>query len=653
MPLGKALDALKRLWRSVFDRGRKDTPSGELSTETPTSEPTPPDVPPSVAEPTEAPPSDEPPSGTSPSIPEPTEAPKADEPSTEPPLSPSDEEVQGDQESIERPVKEPPGLGPREIGGRRSEKGESASGRRTGPERSPRVRPLELICREASEGVQEIALVSSEERPIRGVRSAGAAIRKVKEAWPLPSLDEIVVAYEDGSEEPFPLSSSEPLIFKHKRDWRGDGRRVPRLTRGCFVVIAPAEWRRLDQPRVEPAPCSISNWTAHYFLLDTEAEAGPIGFREYSLEASKLRFQLSGEQVHDDSEDGKLFIGGAPELTCTPGITWVRVGEEGMEGWGKNFDPSGRSLDEVLNGRQGRFFVRVYEEKLLVDTGQFRYHQSLKEITVGGAQYTEDMLLLPLKRGYARTRVRFVDTGGGAIRPTLPPEATQEVSCSDELLVEPSQSSDLVVCSLETDAGSVGIVLELPRLWWRVGPPEEEASDDWCDKPLAMTREEFRDRAMRKEELRLRSPVRSVRVGFDDSSERGRKWEAGSRDIAIRLLDFVDCTQITDSLEEEAMLRVRFGDLGGEVAPIRILAEPPPPPPSPPPLPPPPESTLDAPAAYVKSRARGWRPGRGFSYNEIRSAGLVPGEVSVSVDSRRRTTHCANVETLGRTDVAG
>lgn len=650
MPLGKALDALKGLWRRFFprpDSGREDTQPSELPKEAPTPEPTLSDVPPLAPEPAGVPPSDEPPPDTSQPIPEPPEVPQADEPPTESSPSPPDEEVPSDQESTEPPAKEPRGAEPRSIPDRRLGPGESASERPPGPGRSPKVRPPELICREVSGGVQEIALASSEERPIKGVRSAGEAMRKVKGAWPLPSLDEIVVVYEDGSKEPFPLSSSEPLIFKHKRDWRGEGRKVPRLTQGCFVVIAPASWERLGKPRVAPGPCSIPGWTAHYFLLDAEAEDEPIGFEGYSLEASRLRFRLSGEQVHDDSEDGKLFIGEAPELTCTPGITWARVGEEGRGDWGENFDPRERSLGEVLNGRQGHFFIRVYEEKL-VDSGQFRYHQNLKEITVGGARYTEDMVFLPPKRGYARTRVRFVDTDGGAIRPTLPPKATQEVSRGDELLVEPSQSSDLVACSLETGSGPVGIVLKLPRFWWRVGPPEAEAPDDWCDKPLAMARGEFRDRAMRKEELRLRSPVKSVRVGFDDSSERGHKWEAGSRDIAVRLLDFVYCTQITDPLEEEAMLRVRFEDPGGEVAPIRILADPKvvPPPPPPPPLPPPP--ALGMPVAYVKSRAKGWRPGKGFSYNEIKSAGLVPGEVSVSVDSRRRTAHCANVETLGR-----
>ena len=55
--------------------------------------------------------------------------------------------------------------------------------------------------------------------------------------------------------------------------------------------------------------------------------------------------------------------------------------------------------------------------------------------------------------------------------------------------------------------------------------------------------------------------------------------------------------------------------------------------------------------ARVRSAGGGWKRGRGFSYSELRSAGLSVVDAkrwSMSFDKRRRTAHRANVEMIRR-----
>lgn len=59
----------------------------------------------------------------------------------------------------------------------------------------------------------------------------------------------------------------------------------------------------------------------------------------------------------------------------------------------------------------------------------------------------------------------------------------------------------------------------------------------------------------------------------------------------------------------------------------------------------------EKPVAYVRRADGGWKHGKGFSYGELRAAGLTAAEAtqwSIPVDKRRRSTHRANVETIGR-----
>ena len=144
------------------------------------------------------------------------------------------------------------------------------------------------------------------------------------------------------------------------------------------------------------------------------------------MELTTAGFELSGATVFDDAEDGDLFIGDVPVLRPASSVVWARIGEEREGGWkGENFKPADRSLADVLQGRQGRFFLRVYDATgKLLDSDEFRYCEALQAIRVDDAPYTKSTLLVPPATGHLPTEVRFLGSDGATVVPTLTGGAT-------------------------------------------------------------------------------------------------------------------------------------------------------------------------------------------------------------------------------------
>ena len=373
------------------------------------------------------------------------------------------------------------------------------------------------------------------------------------------------VAYKDGKHIEFPLFDEKPLIFKLRADWKGAGRQVNSLTNGHFIVIAPSGWMRTGHVSVAPDGCTDISFSAHYFYRTRNESTGDVGgFEEYDLPLKVSQANLVGETVFDDSEKGQLFGGNAPpSLTPAPGVEWARVGEEGHNGWpGKNFKPAEQALADVLDRRQGRFFLRVYdEEPKLLDSCEFRYLCNLKEIRVNDEPYTEHTILAPSPTGHLPTKVRFIGVDGASIHPILPPKVAHAKPNRGSLIVEPHPCGDSISCALESDTGRVDIVLHLPRIWWQMKQDASEP-DVWRDTPLTMTRQEFREYADMDATMRLRLPrrIKSVRIGFDDDLERRYRTETRENDsfipLVVSLADFADYSQIDQRLNEDASLNV-------------------------------------------------------------------------------------------------
>ena len=458
---------------------------------------------------------------------------------------------------------------PRQFGGRR--------GRQAGnpePERqhSPSFRP-ELVCRKIpASACWEVILTADEECQLAAAHLEGAPLDFTDGRCLIPSLNgRLTVSSQDGQEHLVPLFEGEPLIFKLRKNWAGEGRRTSGITCGHFIVIAPNAWQRTGHAPVEADGCADPAFRAHYFHRDAIAsDEGVDGFREWNDSTVAAGIELTGQRIHDDSDEGELFVGDPPDLKSSPDIEWARVGEEATSGWGKNFLPHRQSLPEVLDGREGRFFLRVYDSEVnMLDSVAFRHLPNLRQILVNGAEYAQDTVLVPRSTGYPLTAVRFVGADGSTLSPVLPVGARQKALPSGAIEVPPCPDADRMACSLGSDARGVNIVLDLPRIWWRL---EDGRTDPgaWRDTPLVMTREQFRRHAHSNVTVSLLSKRQtSVRVGFDDELDQPYRRTIEDDRIAVPLVHFVDHAQIDRRLNDDACFNIEWAP---EIVPLIVIS---------------------------------------------------------------------------------
>ena len=445
--------------------------------------------------------------------------------------------------------------------------------------------PPRLICRENPTSRQwDMLLRASKERamPIKEVRHDGESLDAVDGEYRLSSFrGTLSVVCPDREPDELQLFDDRPMCFKLLKDWRGDGRQIVNITSGYFIVIAPKEWRRKGRVPVSAQGCADTDFMAHHFCVKKNGSAEDTeGFEECRV-ITQSGLELTGDRVFDNSEDGELFVGAVPEMNLLPGVAWARVGEESEDGWGgENFNPSGQRLADVLNGRQGRFFVRVYNDDIkMLDSSEFRYLRDLREIHVNDEPYLEDILLAPGPAGHPPTVLRFVGVEGAEISPVPSTNGTHASAQPGGMLaIEPNPNSDVVACSLCSGAHSVDSVIKLPRIWWRIGQ-DADAADGWRDTPLAMTRQEYRKHvnAAAAIWLRLLKRIGSIMVGFDE--ELGRQYdlfkkagETGVYEAKIPLIDFVDYSQIAQPSYESHSLNAQCADARLEI--VQVTADP-------------------------------------------------------------------------------
>ena len=417
------------------------------------------------------------------------------------------------------------------------------------------------------------------------MRQNGDALTQRDGEWRPQSFEgSLSIDFEQGPPVAVSLFDGDPLIFKLKNDWRGNGRKVPRPTSGHFIVIAPVEWRRRGQTPVEPDGCSDPAYMAHYFFRDGSSPPGEIGgFEEHDIGSSANAFELIGTRVFDDSKEGDLFVGSAPQLRRVHRVVWARVGAEGQGIWrGRNFKPSEHSLAEVLGGRQGRFFIRVYGERgEMLDSGQFRYLRGLREIQIDGEQYSEHTLILPDASGHLPTKLRFVGADGLPVQATQPRPQAHVKPWKGGLIAEAHPDADEISCALRAGGGSVEIALHLPRIWWCLKQREAAPGRGWRSIPVQVTRHRFQKFAASGAELRLRLPARVKSALAAFGNDPGPRYPKKDGVVVLPLADFADYRQIDERLHEDAPFNVRFDPSGGQqsrepLTVIRVCSDPPP-----------------------------------------------------------------------------
>ena len=287
---------------------------------------------------------------------------------------------------------------------------------------------------------------------------------------------------------------------------------------------------------------------------------------------------LDGDRVFDESDQGELFVGEPPALKA-PGMALVRVGEEGKQGWGESFALDGeRSLADVLDGREGRFFVRVYREGTGVeaDSVQFRYLGDLREIRMKGERYAADTVLLPTMRGNAAVDVQIVAAEKTGVAVTGATDGTREFEVD----------AGTVVCPADPEArhlrfrvagkrGNVDVVVGLPRMWWRLATPGE-SPEAWRDQAQTMTREEFRTLGLAGAEISIDVPERVPQVGVGFGDEGGMNYRARKdglrRCCTVPLAHYLDHMEIDQRLFRDVALGARFAEAAVEL--IGIVADP-------------------------------------------------------------------------------
>ena len=477
---------------------------------------------------------------------------------------------------------------PSDIGGRRNGRtGTTASAAESEKYASVLTSRPELVCRSFNPIQWELVVTIDHNPDFEEVRQNGRPLEYLDGCYRLVSYDtDVSIVYRDGRADRFPLSDDKPLIFKFRENWEGVGRQVGRIGTGHYIVIVPVNWTRKDMPPIEQAGCTDLSFAAHYFAIGMGmSPRDGYGFIEYDMSLDPRAYEITGPRVFDDSEEGELYIEVSPNLNVSTGVVSARAGEEpeNTVGWkGKNFNPNEQSLTDVLDGRQGRFFVRVYDSSYrLLDSGEFRYWRNLRDIRVNGEIYKNNTMLLPSQNGHLHAKVQFFGVSNQIILPTIDPSNKHiKVHPDGSIVVAPHPDGDLVSCLLNDGKVSIRSEIRLPRVWWCIESGRGDISTNvWFSKPITMTQQEFRIHAATGAVLKLRLPQRisSTSLGFGDIQDRkfSAKKTGFYREAEIKLRDFVDYNEIDKPRIEDVDLSVRFLDytlpvirISGDTTPV-------------------------------------------------------------------------------------
>ena len=466
---------------------------------------------------------------------------------------------------------------PTEAGGARRADGQLASPAVDGEERpgGPRAARARIACRKTA-GKWELMVVAGPEVVVRGGGDDRAgrvdSEFRVTEFGSVALIDDMV----GGQEERIPFYAGEPMVFRLGNDWQGDGRKVSGVGVGHFLAIVPSDWTRLGNVPVEPEPCVDDGFRAHYFYRRRDDRAVE-GFAERGVSSSVI--ELVGERIFDTSEQGELFVGEPPALKAA-GMAWARVGAEGTSAWGETFRLDGRrSLADVLDGRQGWFFVRVYREGTgaEADSVQFRYLADMREIRVAGETYAEDTLLVPAG-GHRTVDVQIVCAEQSQVVVVEARCGRRELEVRGGAVVcPPDPELKEVRCRVEAPRGCANVVVGLPRVWWGLSIAGRVPLS-WRDERETVSREGFRKLALEGSELWIDVPrgIRRVGVGFGDESRidhPARKQGSRFR-CTVPLAHYLDHSQIDGRLFQDAVLAASFAEPA--VGLMRVTADPPP-----------------------------------------------------------------------------
>lgn len=438
------------------------------------------------------------------------------------------------------------------------------------------------------------------------------------------------------------------LIFKMRENWKEPGRLVRYSTTGYYFVIVPQEWERNEEvtgpASIAPESVQLDGYKAHFFYQERKSDTA-IDFiasdgERIQVESGGARFQLVGREIDVASGYmGPLFGEQPPLIQTLDEKRWgnvgvIVVGEEGSgrNRWKTQFDPQVGNKEqelpeEIANRRGGWYFVRIYDKNDdLLESMDFRFMVALKDIYMESSDY------LPGPNGYDNVTVQFIHQTDCKVELT-DEDAQDAIEIRREryqttATVPPTADRDKTQWILRDGDAEIKVTVLVERVWWAFGVIGADHTD-WVDKPIILSREDFAATSNKALFVRLPRPrfVRKIDVGFDRAKSRPYQVEVKEEEITIPLRDFGDSKEIEKRQEESMMIGVQpEGAEPDETVVVKIPA--------------------DQLQATVKSR-RGQRKGKGFSRNEIISAGIAMGDVErlhIPYDRRRKTSHSWNIE---------
>jgi hypothetical protein len=397
-------------------------------------------------------------------------------------------------------------------------------------------------------------------------------------SWPLAHLrGELVVRTSDAVGEPLArvcLGDDDYLVLKLSGRDLNQGRRVKRVSRGSYLVVAPSSWTRDEAQSgpapAEPEPVHLDGYRAHFFDLPSGCTAG-IVLRDGSARTIEIApggqwFELIGRCLPDGCDYlGPLFVSTPPRIRVA-GISWENVGKivlgvegKGAERWRTYLEPD-RSRPEqslptaVMERKAGWYFARFYDvQDDLIDSLDFRFAAGLQEISI------KQTNPFPREKGHESTTVELHHATGWRV-----------VSAVSGCRVQIEPGSELTILTIpptpECDHSEwfvgpakgpeVKVVVLLERVWWAIGTERHEPPQ-WQDNCLSLTREAFKAISEDAIWLRLPKPRWTERVffGFCSTTRRGYQVKMNERLVAAPLRDFCDSQEL-DNRGRDQFFRV-------------------------------------------------------------------------------------------------
>ena len=458
------------------------------------------------------------------------------------------------------------------------------------PDKTTIVRPqpprCRFICYEDNRGLA-VALAVEAGQDVQSVRQGNNELSAKDCRYILEDIStEVTVEFQgEHSSQSFQLLKEHKfVVFKMRKDWKGEGQKVKTLSSGDYVVFAHESCgKRINkdnkEPRNEPEQCRYPDFTVHFFSISKNNEKD--GFKNCPLPySSAKRFSLKGKSIPDDSDLGELFGDDAPQLDDDEKwreISWIVVGREnGGKVLAKKFLPEllpkekEKILAEVLGERGGWFFVRIYDANVeLLHSFPFRRAKGLKNIFVNDQPLGRVTPIVPTKNGHTKTIVQF--EGDLPVRPADDSDGIFNGICKvtekeNTFAVCRERDNDWTKWVLGSGEDCVEAEILLPRIWWKfIDEKGEEGA--WQDTPIKINREKFRGAKNEKIRIRFSFRVPEIAVGFDDlnSTDNPTIRTELSKDrktceAEFRLDDFADYQAIEKPLRKAVDLCVKLKD---------------------------------------------------------------------------------------------